>query len=70
MTDLSAHVVERQGQNRIPQPGNLGNHLEGEDRALKRFHKFSLPQFIGGPDPDVAKKWLEKMIDIMLKRDR
>ncbi|XP_071914062.1 uncharacterized protein [Coffea arabica] len=64
MTDLLAHVVERQGQNPIPQPGNLGNHVEAEDMALERFQKFSPPQFIGGPDPDVAEKWLERMIDI------
>ncbi|XP_071905721.1 uncharacterized protein [Coffea arabica] len=64
MTDLLAHVVKRQDQNPIPRLGNLGNHVECEDRALKRFQKFSPPQFIGGPDPDVAEKWLEKMIDI------
>ena len=46
MTDLLAHVVERQGQNPIPQPGNLGNHVEGQDRALERFQKFFPPQFI------------------------
>ena len=43
MTDLLAHVVERQGQNPIPQLENLGNHVESEDRALERFQKFSLP---------------------------
>ena len=64
MTELLAHVVEHQGQNPINQPGNPGNHVEGEDRALERFQKFSPPKFLGGPDPDVAEKWLEKMIDI------
>ena len=64
MTDLLAHVVEHQGQNPNPQPGNPGNHIEGEDRALERFQKFSPPKFLGGPDPDVAERWLEKMIDI------
>ncbi|XP_027067871.1 uncharacterized protein [Coffea arabica] len=54
----------RQGQNPIPQPANLRNHVEGEGRALERFQKLFPPQFIGGPDPDVAEKWLEKMIDI------
>nr|XP_027093680.1 uncharacterized protein LOC113714080 [Coffea arabica] len=37
---------------------------QGEDKALEWFQKFSPPQFIGGPNPDVAEKWLEKMIDI------
>ena len=64
MTDLLAHVVGHQGQNPVNQPGNPGNHIEGENKALERFQKFSPPQFLGGPDPDVAKRWLEKMIDI------
>ncbi|XP_027156756.1 uncharacterized protein LOC113758662 [Coffea eugenioides] len=64
MTDLLAHVVEHQGQNPAPEPGNPGNHIEGEDRALQRFSKFSPPKFLGGPDLDVAEWWLEKMIDI------
>ncbi|XP_071932186.1 uncharacterized protein [Coffea arabica] len=64
MTDLLAHVIEHQGQNPNHQLGNPGNHIEGEDRALERFQKFLLPKFLGGPDPDVAERWLEKMIDI------
>nr|XP_027120597.1 uncharacterized protein LOC113737588 [Coffea arabica] len=64
MTDLLAHVVEHQGQNPNSQPGNPGNHIEGEDRALERFQKFSPLKFLGGPDPDVAERWLEKMIAI------
>ena len=66
MTDLLAQVVERQGQNPISQPENPGNHVEGENRALERFQKFSPPKFLGGPDPDVAERWLEKMIDIFV----
>ena len=64
MTNLLAQVVQQQGQNPNPNPGNPGNHVESEDRALERFQKFSPPKFIGGPDPDVAEKWLEKMVDI------
>ena len=64
MIDLSAHVVEHQGQNPINQPENSGNHVESEDRALERFQKFSPPKFLGEPDPDVAERWLEKMINI------
>ena len=67
MTDLLAQVVQQQGPNPNPpvgNPGNPGNHVESEDRALERFQKFSPPKFLGGPDPDVAEQWLEKMIDI------
>ncbi|XP_027169055.1 uncharacterized protein LOC113768775 [Coffea eugenioides] len=64
MTDLLAQVVQQQGQPPIPQPGNPGHVVESEDRALERFQKFSPPKFLGGPDPDVAEKWLEKTIDI------
>ncbi|XP_027184026.1 uncharacterized protein LOC113782333 [Coffea eugenioides] len=64
MTDLLAHVVEHQGQHPVHQPANPGNHIEGEDRAHERFQKFSPPKFLGGPDPDVVERWLEKIIDI------
>nr|XP_027120355.1 uncharacterized protein LOC113737304 [Coffea arabica] len=64
MTDLLSHIVEHQGQPPIHQPRSSGNHIEGEDKALERFQKFPPPKFLGGPDPDVAERWLEKMIDI------
>nr|XP_027122195.1 uncharacterized protein LOC113739150 [Coffea arabica] len=67
MTDLLAQVVQQQGLNPNPpvgNPENPGNHVESEDRALERFQKFSPPKFLGGPDPDMAEQWLEKMIDI------
>ncbi|XP_071933782.1 uncharacterized protein [Coffea arabica] len=67
MTDLLAQVVQQQGPNPVPpvgNPGNPGNHVESEDRAVEQFQKFSPPKFLGGPDPDVAEQWLEKMIDI------
>nr|XP_027118537.1 uncharacterized protein LOC113735745 [Coffea arabica] len=64
MTDLLAHVVQHQGQHLVQQPGNPGNLVEGEDQALERFQKFSPPKFLAGPDPDVAERWLEKMISI------
>nr|XP_027075956.1 uncharacterized protein LOC113699808 [Coffea arabica] len=67
MTDLLAQVVQQQGPNPNPpvgNPGNPGNHVESEDRALELFQKFSPPKFLGGPNPDVAEQWLEKMIDI------
>ena len=55
MTNLLAHVVEHQGQNPNPRLGNHGNNVEGEDRALERFQKFSPPNFFGGPDPTVVE---------------
>ncbi|XP_027171658.1 uncharacterized protein LOC113771255 [Coffea eugenioides] len=67
MTDLLAHVVQQQSHNPNPpvgNPENHGNHVESEDRALERFQKFSPPKFLGGPNPDVAERWLEKMVDI------
>ena len=67
MTDLLAHVVQQQGHNPNPpvgNPENPGNHVESKDRALERFQKFSPPKFLGGPDPDVAERWLEKVVDI------
>ncbi|XP_027124189.2 uncharacterized protein [Coffea arabica] len=67
MTDLLAHVVQQQGHNPTPPVGNLenpGNNVESEDRALERFQKFSPSKFLRGPDPDVAERWLEKMVDI------
>ncbi|XP_027071884.1 uncharacterized protein [Coffea arabica] len=64
MTNLLTQVVQQQGQNPNPNPGNPGNHVESEDRAFERFQKFAPPKFLGGPDPDVAERWLEKMVDI------
>ncbi|XP_071932958.1 uncharacterized protein [Coffea arabica] len=53
-----------EGQNPNSNPGNPGNHMESEDKAFKRFQKFAPPKFIGGPNPDVAERWLEKIVDI------
>ena len=64
MIDLVAQIVDRQGQNPVIQSENTGNHVERKDRVLEWFQKFSLPKFLGGPNPDVAKRSLEKMIDI------
>nr|XP_027088653.1 uncharacterized protein LOC113710002 [Coffea arabica] len=64
MTNLLAQVVQQQGQNPNPNPKNPGNHVESKNRALERFQKFVPLKFLGGPDPDVAERWLEKMVDI------
>ncbi|XP_071921751.1 uncharacterized protein [Coffea arabica] len=44
------------------------HHQEGpidtEDRALERFLKFGPPKFYGGPEPEVAEGWWERISDI------
>ena len=61
MTNILARLVEQQGQTPVNQPRNPEI---GEDRALERFQKFVPPKFLGGPDPETAKQWLEAMIKI------
>nr|XP_027124207.1 uncharacterized protein LOC113740892 [Coffea arabica] len=61
MTDILERLAERQGPGPLNQPGAQDR---GEDRALERFLKFNLPKFIGGPDPELAENWLERMTNI------
>ena len=61
MTDLLERIVDRQGQEPVIQPEGLE---EGVDRALEQFQKFLPPNFLGGPDPEIAESLLERMIDI------
>ncbi|XP_027155198.1 uncharacterized protein LOC113758901, partial [Coffea eugenioides] len=67
MTELLARMVDQQGQghgNSVKNPvNNSGNH-EGVDRALERFQKFAAPKFIGEPSPDLAERWMDRMMDI------
>nr|XP_027127786.1 uncharacterized protein LOC113743923 [Coffea arabica]XP_027127787.1 uncharacterized protein LOC113743925 [Coffea arabica] len=60
MADLLEQMVNQQGQGQVQHPGNH----EGEDRALERFQNFLPPKFLGGPNPDIAESWLERMLDI------
>nr|XP_027083541.1 uncharacterized protein LOC113705832 [Coffea arabica] len=67
MTDLLARMVDQQGQgygNNAGNPGNNPGNHEGVDRALERFQKFAPPKFIGGPNPDLAERWMDRMMDI------
>ena len=64
MIDLLVQIVDRQDQNPVNQSSNPRNYVEGKDRVLERFQKFSLSKFLGGPDPDIAERLLKKMIDI------
>ena len=54
-------MVEQQGQALVNQPRDPEI---GKDRALERLQKFSPPKFLGGLDPEIAKIWLEAMINI------
>ena len=61
MTDLLARLVDQQCQ----VPSNQQRDPEvGEDRALKQFQKFAPPKFLGGPEPEVAENWFQRMEDI------
>ncbi|XP_071928152.1 uncharacterized protein [Coffea arabica] len=50
-----------------PTPGAVhhqGGPIDTEDRALERFLKFGSPKFYGGPEPEVAEGWWERISDI------
>ncbi|XP_027184156.1 uncharacterized protein LOC113782462 [Coffea eugenioides] len=67
MADLLERMANQQGQDQgsnVENPGNNAGNHEGEDRALERFQKFAPPKFIGGPNPDLAEGWLDRMLDI------
>ncbi|XP_071933124.1 uncharacterized protein [Coffea arabica] len=66
MTDILQQLAERQGPGPINQPGAWNR---GEDRALERFLKFVPPNFIGGPNPELAENWLERMTNIFTALD-
>ena len=63
MTNILARLIAQQGQTLVNQPKDPEI---GQDRALQRFQKFSPPKFLGGPDLEVAKRWLETMNNISL----
>nr|XP_027098972.1 uncharacterized protein LOC113718255 [Coffea arabica] len=53
------------GRGRGPEGGNENEPDQGrEDCALERFQKFAPPKFIGGPNPDLAEGWLDRILDI------
>nr|XP_027098980.1 uncharacterized protein LOC113718264 [Coffea arabica] len=54
MTEHQAHGVVHQ----------QGGPIDSEDRALERFLKFGPPKFYGGPEPEVAEGWWERISDI------
>nr|XP_027109228.1 uncharacterized protein LOC113729095 [Coffea arabica] len=59
------NVLERMTEH--PAPGAVhhqGGPIDTEDRALERFLKFGPPKFYGGPEPEVAEGWWERISDI------
>ncbi|XP_071940239.1 uncharacterized protein [Coffea arabica] len=69
MADLLERMVNQQGQGQGQNAGNPGgnarnNNHDREDGALERFQKFAPPKFVGGPNPDIAEGWLDRMLDI------
>ena len=67
MADLLERMANQQAQGQggnVENPGNNVGNQEGEDRALERFQKVAPPKFIGGPNPDLAEGWLDRMLDI------
>ena len=36
---------------------------------MERFLKFAPPKFLGGPDPELMKNWLERMTNIFAALD-
>nr|XP_027124219.1 uncharacterized protein LOC113740905 [Coffea arabica] len=41
-----------------------GGPVDSDDRALERFLKFGPPKFHGGPEPEVAEGWWERITEI------
>ena len=67
MPDLLERMANQQAQGQGGNAGNPGHNVgnqEGEDRALERFQKFAPLKFIGGPNPNLAEGWLDRMLDI------
>ena len=63
MIDLLERVVKQSGSG--IGPTHQRRDLEvGEDKTLERFQKFAPPKFMGGPNPEIAKNWLEAMVNI------
>ncbi|XP_071902642.1 uncharacterized protein [Coffea arabica] len=58
-------VLERMTEHQAPGPvHHQGGPIDTEDRALERFLKFGPPKFYGGPEPEIAEGWWERISDI------
>nr|XP_027093620.1 uncharacterized protein LOC113714020 [Coffea arabica] len=61
ITDVLERLTERQATGPVHQPGGP---VDSDDRALERFLKFGPPKFYGGPEPEIAEGWWERISDI------
>nr|XP_027073658.1 uncharacterized protein LOC113698152 [Coffea arabica]XP_027076172.1 uncharacterized protein LOC113699989 [Coffea arabica] len=61
ITDVLERMTEHQAHGAVHQQGGP---IDYEDRALERFLKFGPPKFYGGPEPEVAEGWWERISDI------
>ncbi|XP_071933123.1 uncharacterized protein [Coffea arabica] len=61
ITEVLERLTERQTAGPVHQPGGPA---DSDDRALERFLKFGPPKFYGGPEPEVAKGWWERITEI------
>ncbi|XP_071921742.1 uncharacterized protein [Coffea arabica] len=58
-------VLERLTEHQATGPGrHQGGPVDSDDRALERFLKFGPPKFYGGPEPEVAEGWWERITEI------
>ncbi|XP_071933149.1 uncharacterized protein [Coffea arabica] len=61
ITDVLEGLTEHQASGPVHRQGGPA---DSEDRALERFLKFEPPKFYGGPEPDIAEGWWERISDI------
>ncbi|XP_071921821.1 uncharacterized protein [Coffea arabica] len=61
ITDVLECMTEHQALGPVH---HQGGSIDTEDRALERFLKFGPPKFYGGPEPEVAEGWWERISDI------
>ena len=67
ITEVLERLTDRQGPGPVHQ--QPGGQLDTEDRALERFLKFGPPKFQGGPEPEIAEGWWERISDIFATLD-
>ncbi|XP_027150214.1 uncharacterized protein LOC113750440 [Coffea eugenioides] len=67
ITEVLERLADRQGPGLAQQ--QPGGQVDTEDRALERFLKFGPPKFQGGPEPEIAEGWWERISDIFTTLD-
>nr|XP_027124209.1 uncharacterized protein LOC113740895 [Coffea arabica] len=61
ITDVLERMTEHQAPGAVHRQGGP---IDTEDRALERFLKFGPPKFYGGPEPEIAEGWWERISNI------